>query len=67
MIFHDSGLILALNYNYPSITMVLIYKYVFQQWYEYFGFDKPPWFGTLSRQYIFGLRHCNYVLINCWD
>ena len=29
-------------------------------------FIKPAWFLTISRQYIFGLRHWNHALINHW-
>ena len=29
-------------------------------------FIKPAWLWTISRQYIFGLRHWNYALINHW-
>ena len=26
----------------------------------------PAWLWTISRQYIFGLHHWNYALINYW-
>ena len=29
-------------------------------------FIKPAWLWTISRQYIFGLRHWNHALINHW-
>ena len=30
------------------------------------AFVNPAWLGTISRQYIFGLRHWNHALINHW-
>ena len=29
-------------------------------------FINPAWLSTISRQYIFGLRHWNHALINHW-
>ena len=33
---------------------------------NYLVFVKPAWLLTISRQYIFGLRHWNHALINHW-
>ena len=55
MIFHDSGLILAPDYNYQGIIMVLIYR-----------FDNLPWLWTLSRQYILDCAIGIHALINHW-
>ena len=65
IIFHDSELILAPDYNYQGITMVLIYMYVFQQWYEYFGLGKTPWLWTLSRQCAL-IVHLERCALSLW-